>query len=81
MEFNKAAQALSPELYQKFKTAIELRKWADGSALTKEQLTTCIQAVIAYEQQHVPEEQRVGYVPPKETPCKTNDEQALKWKE
>jgi len=38
-------------------------------------------AIIVYEHKNMPEDQRTGYVPPKETPCgpKPDDEQEIKW--
>lgn len=76
--------AVTPQVYEQFKRAIELGKWPDGRVLTQEQKQTCMQAVIAYEHAHVPENERVGYVPPKTEPCATDhdhDEPApLKWK-
>lgn len=79
MDVAKFTQALTPEIIENFKTAIEIGKWPDGKKLTKEQLETCMQAVIAYEHQHLQEQERTGYVPPKETPCASDDETPLKW--
>lgn len=63
MNFEDVAQQISPDIYQRFKEALELGKWPDGRALTKEQKEICLQAVIVYEAaQDVPEDQRVGYV-------------------
>lgn len=53
---------MDPEVHENLKTAVELGKWPDGRRLTPEQLEYCLQAIIAYEQQHLPEEQRVGYI-------------------
>jgi uncharacterized protein YeaC (DUF1315 family) len=61
--------AMTPQIYESFKRAIELRKWPDGRVLSEQQLRTCMEAVIAYEHHHVPLEQRTGYVPPKEEAC------------
>lgn len=72
--------ALDDELINRFKTALELGKWPDGQALTQEQKDICMQAVIVYEHKNVPEEERTGYVPPKETPCAPKDEtNPIKW--
>lgn len=78
--------AMTPQIYQNFKRAIELRKWPDGRELSKEQLQTCLEAVIAYEHHHFPTEQRTGYVPPKTEPCEDDShihtrETPLKWQE
>lgn len=61
--------AMTPQVYERFKSAVELRKWPDGKTLTSEQLQTCLQAIIAYEHHHLPAEQRTGYIPPKTEPC------------
>lgn len=53
---------MDPEVHMNLKTAVELGRWPDGRKLTSEQLEYCLQAIIAYEQQHLPEEQRVGYI-------------------
>jgi len=72
-DFNQVARDLDPETYQRLKTAIELRKWPNGERLTDEQLKTCMQAVITYEANNVPEEERTGYM---EQSCESskNDE-------
>ncbi|ALO46540.1 YeaC family protein [Pseudohongiella spirulinae] len=53
---------MDPEVHENLKTAVELGKWPDGRRLTPEQLEYCLQAIIAYEQQYLPEEQRVGFI-------------------
>lgn len=53
---------LTPDVYQNFKRALELGKWPDGSKVSDEQKNHCMSAVIAYEQLHVEETQRVGYI-------------------
>ncbi|KZX81332.1 hypothetical protein A3715_07295 [Oleiphilus sp. HI0009] len=63
MNFEDAAKQLDPELYERFKKALELGKWPDGRTLTKEQKEICLQTVIVYEDAHdIPEKDRVGYV-------------------
>lgn len=72
MNFEDVAQQISPDIYQRFKDALELGKWPDGRTLTKEQKEICLQAVIVYEAaQDVPENQRTGYVDStkKTAPC------------
>lgn len=53
---------MNPEVHMNLKTAVELGRWQDGRRLTPEQLEYCMQAIIAWEQQHLPEEMRVGYI-------------------
>ncbi len=72
MNFEDAAQQISPDIYERFKEALELGKWPDGRVLTKEQKEICLQAIIVYEQaQDIPEEKRTGYVDStkKTSPC------------
>ena len=84
MDLDAMVAAMNPAIYESFKTAVALRKWPDGRVLTAEQLATCMQAVIAYEQKFVPLEQRVGYIPPKTEACVDDShihtiEQPLRW--
>ncbi|MDO8908054.1 MAG: DUF1315 family protein [Pseudohongiella sp.] len=53
---------MNPEVHMNLKTAVELGRWQDGRKLTPEQIEYCLQAIIAYEQQHLPEDMRVGYI-------------------
>lgn len=67
---------MNPEVHMNLKTAVELGRWQDGRKLTPEQLEYCMQAIIAYEQQHLPEEMRVGYIDRtglKTTQCNDHD--------
>lgn len=77
MNFEDVAQQISPDIYRRFKEALELGKWPDGRILTKDQKEICLQAVIVYEAaQRVPEEQRTGYVDStkKTSPCEPKDD-------
>ncbi|MEY4590752.1 MAG: hypothetical protein RL497_2828 [Pseudomonadota bacterium] len=83
MDINAMNQAMNADIYTRFKTAVELRKWPNGERLTPEQTATCLQAIIAWETQHVAVEERVGYIPPKE-PCADDShihtrETPIKW--
>ena len=85
MNIDDILKTMTPEIYSRFKTAVEIRKWPDGKTLTQAQLDTCMQAIIAYEHRYLSKEERTGYIPPKETPCAdktdsaSSDEQELKW--
>lgn len=70
---DKLLEAVTPEVYEQFKLAIETRKWPSGQRLTDDQLATCLQAVIAYEHKHLPPEVRTGYVEPKDSACEHDD--------
>jgi len=71
--FDELITLLTPEVYQQLKTAVEIGKWHTGQPLSKEQRALCLQAVIAYEKNYVNEQDRSGYVPPKNTPCGDKD--------
>lgn len=54
--------SLTPEIVAKFRTAIEIGKWEDGRSLTDEQKQTCMQAVMVWEHENLPAEDRIGYI-------------------
>lgn len=56
---------MTPEVYENLKSAVELGKWQDGTVLTEEQRSNCMQVVILYETKHLPAEKRTGYMPTK----------------
>lgn len=53
---------ITPEIYQNLKQAVEIGKWPDGRLLTREQKELTLQAMIAWEQHNLPEEERTGYM-------------------
>ena len=53
---------ITPEIYQAFKTAIEIGKWPDGRVLSDAQKETCMSAVISYEMENIEETSRTGYI-------------------
>lgn len=86
MNYEDLLNAITPEVYESLKRAVELGKWPDGRVVTPEQRQHCIEGVIAYEHKHLPPEQHTGYIPPKpHTHCGGEGEvaeadQPLKWK-
>ncbi len=62
MDKQSILNALTPEIVEKFRTAIEIGKWEDGTKLTAEQKETCMQAVLVWEHEFVPVEERTGYI-------------------
>lgn len=54
--------AMSPEIYQRLVTAVELGKWPDGVALTPEQKAHSLQMVLLWQSRnnHNPEHMTVG---------------------
>ncbi|WP_224746078.1 YeaC family protein [Neiella litorisoli] len=53
MSVEQLVSAMTPEIYDNLKTAVELGKWADGTPLTAEQKEHSLQAVIAYQALHL----------------------------
>lgn len=70
--FDDLIAAMTPEVCDNMRRAIETGKWADGRPLTREQRETCLQAVIAWEARNLPEEQRTGYM---EQQCKSGEKE------
>lgn len=87
MDFQQLIESITPEIYENLKRAVETGKWPDGSPVSAEQRENSLQAIIAYDARHKAEEDRVGYIPPKQSkkPCssktKPDDEQPVKWQE
>jgi len=69
--FNHMIENITPEIYQSLKTAVEIGKWSDGGKLTPEQRELSLQAMIAWEVQNLPEEERTGYMGPQECSSKS----------
>jgi uncharacterized protein YeaC (DUF1315 family) len=69
--FLETIENITPEIYQSLKLAVEIGKWADGRKLTQEQKELCLQALIAWEVQNLPEDQRIGYMGPQECSSKS----------
>lgn len=65
MNFQQLIEAIDPQIYEQLKRAVEIGKWANGERLTAEQREHCLQAIIAYDQKHKPEAERVGFIPHK----------------
>lgn len=62
MTYQELIERMDPTVYRSLRQAVELGKWPDGRVLSQEQREICMEAVLHYESQHVPEEQRVGYI-------------------
>jgi len=54
--------ALTPEIVDRLRTAVEIGKWPNGDRLTPEQRSTSMQAVLIWEMKNLPENQRTGYI-------------------
>ena len=62
MNIEQMLAILDPEIVSRLKTAVEIGKWSNGIVLTTEQRQICMQAVIAWEAQNLPEKERSGYI-------------------
>lgn len=84
MNYQELLSSLTPDIYQRFKRAVELGKWPDGRALTAEQRQVCMEAIIVYEHKNLPPEEHTGYMPPKSADAcaadETETETPLKWR-
>ena len=64
-DYLSTVQSLAPELVDRLRTAVQTGRWPDGRELSAAQRENSLQAIIAWERAHLPEEQRTGYVAPK----------------
>ncbi|KKA08816.1 hypothetical protein VP02_06370 [Pseudomonas ogarae] len=71
--FNEMIQNITPDIYQSLKLAVEIGKWADGNKLTAEQRELSLQAMIAWEIQNLPEDERTGYMGAQECHSKSTE--------
>lgn len=62
MDYQQLIDNMTPDIHQALRRAVELGKWPDGRAVSDEQRALCMEAVIAWEARHLPEEKRVGYI-------------------
>ena len=69
--FLQAIENITPDIYQSLKLAVEIGKWPDGRKLSQEQKELTLQALIAWEMQNLPEDQRIGYMGPQECSSKS----------
>ncbi len=65
MNFEQLATGMTVEVYRQLKTAVEISRWPNGERLTEQQKQICLEAILRYEMEHLPPEQRTGYIPPK----------------
>ncbi|WP_304166859.1 YeaC family protein [Lonsdalea britannica] len=52
MPMEDVLKVMSPEIYQRLVTAVELGKWPDGVALTPEQKDNALQMVLLWQSRH-----------------------------
>ncbi len=52
MNLDEIINSMTPEVYQRLSTAVELGKWPDGVALTPEQKENSLQLVMLWQARH-----------------------------
>jgi uncharacterized protein YeaC (DUF1315 family) len=84
MDYLQLIETMSPAIYQSLVRAVELGKWPDGNPLTSVQRANAMQAIIAWGERHLAEEERVGYLKKPQKPQAKCDAPAvapLRWQE
>lgn len=84
MDYQQLINSMTPDIYQRLKRAVEIGSWPDGRRLTPEQRETSLQAIIWWGEQHLAEQDRVGFIDRKHKAndsCDTPVETPLKWQE
>jgi uncharacterized protein len=79
-DFTRVAAQMSREVYENLRRSVELGRWPDGRSLSAEQRATSLQAVIAWESIHLPEQQRSGYIDKPGCATDSHDEQPVNWR-
>lgn len=54
---------VTPVVYRTLKQSVELGRWPNGNKLSDQEREASLQALIAWEHEHLPEDQRIGYMP------------------
>ncbi|MFT4520780.1 MAG: hypothetical protein ACI9JM_003188 [Halioglobus sp.] len=65
MDYQKLIDTMTPDVYQRLKRSVETGNWPDGKPVTAQQRESSMQAIIAYGERHLSEEERVGFLPKK----------------
>ncbi|HEY6131669.1 MAG TPA: DUF1315 family protein [Halioglobus sp.] len=82
MNYLQLIESMTPEIYQSLSRSVELGRWPDGRRLTTEQRVNAMQAIIAWGERHLAQEDRVGYIETKQQPADPCETPApLKWKD
>ena len=79
-DFTRIAAQMSREVYENLRRSVELGRWPDGRPLSAEQRATSLQAVIAWEAIHLPEQQRSGHIDKPDCATDSHDEQPVNWR-
>ncbi|MCW8328320.1 DUF1315 family protein [Photobacterium sp. SDRW27] len=52
MDLEQLLNAMTPEVFQRISTAVEIGKWPDGTPLTQQQRDSAMQAMMLYQSRH-----------------------------
>lgn len=52
MDVNKLLESMTPDVFQNLQYAVETGKWHNGTPLSAEQRSTCMQAMMLYQSKH-----------------------------
>ena len=63
MDLNLLIERMDVATYHSLRESLERGKWPDGQTLSSEQKSLVMEALIRFGHQHLPEDQRVGYLP------------------
>jgi len=77
--FEEKVQQLSPDMYRRFKAALEQGKWPDGQKVSDAQRATLTQAIIIFDNAHLPQGQRIGEMDDECASKKDDDTQEMTW--
>ncbi len=80
MDYLQLVDSMSPAVYRRLLRSVEIGKWPDGRAMTGAQRENALQAIIAWGQRNLPEEERVGFVRGADN-CESAEELPMKWQE
>lgn len=74
--FDELVDSMTEEVWRNMRRAVETGRWPDGRPVEPGQRELCLEAIITWEARHLPEDQRTGYMPPRE--CDSHEgEQAV----
>ncbi|MEM6774701.1 MAG: DUF1315 family protein [Pseudomonadota bacterium] len=62
MNYDELIDSLSPDVIDRLRRGVETGRWPDGTDLTDEQREHSLRALIAWDERHLPAEERVGYI-------------------
>jgi len=63
VDLNLLIERMDVATYHSLRESSERGKWPDGQTLSSEQKSLVMEALIRFGHQHLPEDQRVGYLP------------------